>query len=370
MESRWAKLGLKFCKQMKSFGAGMAGGRRRNVDVMTERLIKFRQRLPRFRRLRRIGISTVRLLKTGGKAGMTYAEGILGVSNTMLRSQRRAVAAVAAPASGCGGQNLDAALLVADGGPRSQVDPAYDAHVLSIGEWATAVWEGWAKRCSLNAMVSKANRKQDEAKSPWATVCGPAGGMVASCRRLLWKVHDATRITTDEGRELNLDLDPPAMVKKEIVKAVQRWRWRKMQKDMPKLAKGGDAAGAIMEPIHSLLKSRRNDTEWNPVLRGCLRSVLAKRQYPQVRVKAAGWADHDRCLFCLHDIVKAEATAEQQYLPLVSGECGCEGCGEARANSGGRRVGRGGARDEEGVRAAAGSPPHRPGTKLRTRRSR
>ena len=139
MEKRWAGIGLKYYRKVKALGAGMGGGRRRNVDTMTERLIKFRQRLPRFRRLRRIGISTVRLLKTGGKAGMTYAEGILGVSNSMLRCQRRAVAAVAAPASGCGGQNLDAALLVADGGPRSHVDPAYDAHPLSIGEWATAV---------------------------------------------------------------------------------------------------------------------------------------------------------------------------------------------------------------------------------------
>jgi hypothetical protein len=122
----------------------------------------------------------------------------------MLQSQRRAVAAVAAPASGCGGQNLDAALLVADGGPISQVDPAYDAHVLSIGEWATAAWEGWEKERALNTMVDKAIRKQDVAKSPWATVCGPAGAMVASCRRLLWNVQNATNITTDEGKELNM----------------------------------------------------------------------------------------------------------------------------------------------------------------------
>ena len=120
---------------------------------------------------------------------MTYAQGIMGVSNTMLRGQRRAVAAVAAPASGCGGQNLDAALLIADGGPKSQVDPAYDAHVLTIGEWATAVWESWTKRWSMEAMVTKATRKQDDAKSPWATVYGPAGAMIASCRKLLWMVQ-------------------------------------------------------------------------------------------------------------------------------------------------------------------------------------
>ena len=48
------------------------------MEVMTARLIQFKKRLPRFRRLRRVGISTVRLLKTGGKAGMTNAQGIMG----------------------------------------------------------------------------------------------------------------------------------------------------------------------------------------------------------------------------------------------------------------------------------------------------
>ena len=50
-------------------------------------------------------------------------------------------AAIAAPASGAGGQKLDAALIVADGGPSGMADPAFDAHLLPIGEWATDVWE-------------------------------------------------------------------------------------------------------------------------------------------------------------------------------------------------------------------------------------
>ena len=159
----------------------------------------------------------------------------------------------------------------------------------------------------MEVMVAKATDKQDNAKSPWATVSGPAAGMVATCRRLLWTVHDATRVTTDKNRNIDFDLDSPAMSKKEVVRSVQRWRWRRMQKGLPRLAKGGDGAGAVMEPVYGLLKSNRNDAGWNPVLRGCLRSVVAGRQYPQVRVKAAGWAKHDKCLFCLHDIVKSEA---------------------------------------------------------------
>ena len=48
---------------------------------------------------------------------MTYGLGIIGVSDSMLRDMRRVAAAIAAPASGTGGQNLDAAFTVADGGP-------------------------------------------------------------------------------------------------------------------------------------------------------------------------------------------------------------------------------------------------------------
>ena len=60
-----------------------------------------------------------------------------------------------------------------------------------------------------------------------------------------------------------------------------------------------------MEPIWKLLRSRQNDDQWNPMLRGCLRSAMANRQFPQCRVKAAGWSSHDRCMFCLNDAIES-----------------------------------------------------------------
>ena len=62
-----------------------------------------------------------------------------------------------------------------------------------------------------------------------------------------------------------------------------------------------------MEPINKLLKSRANNEDWNPALRGSLRSAVAGRQYPQARVFAAGWAEHNKCLFCLHQLAGAGA---------------------------------------------------------------
>ena len=87
---------------------------RRNVDVAKHRLKMMKKRVPRFRRLRRIGISTSRLLRAGAKAAMTYGQNVLGVSNSLLRDQRRTAAVISAPESGIGGQNLDLALILAD----------------------------------------------------------------------------------------------------------------------------------------------------------------------------------------------------------------------------------------------------------------
>lgn len=134
-------------------------------------------------------------------------------------------------------------------------------------------------------------------------VKGPASAMVASCHRLGWTVISSTELRTDLGETPDLLLDSPAAVKLEVARAVQRWRWRNLEVQMPQLKKGGSGAGAFMEPITKLLKSKANNEDWNPALRGSLRSVIAGRQYPQARVFAAGWAVHNKCLFCLHKLV-------------------------------------------------------------------
>ena len=61
----------------------------------------FIARLPRFRRLRRVGEKVARLIGTGGNAAMTYGQGVFGVSPSLLLRQKRAVAATAS-AGGAG----------------------------------------------------------------------------------------------------------------------------------------------------------------------------------------------------------------------------------------------------------------------------
>ena len=62
-----------------------------------------------------------------------------------------------------------------------------------------------------------------------------------------------------------------------------------------------------MEPIWRILQAKATNADWTPQHQGGLRSAIAGRQFPQARMKAAGWAKHDRCLVCLNEIVEKEA---------------------------------------------------------------
>ena len=147
-----------------------------------------------------------------------------------MYTQRKIAAVIAAPASGTCGQNMDIALMLADESNTGRADPAYDAHMLPIGEWALAVGEGWRKLDSIMGMVGRACTRLRKVKNPWKVAYGPAAAFVLSCWRLGWTVVSAVVVITDDGRELNLALDPPAVVLKQCRLAVQRWRWRRIEK--------------------------------------------------------------------------------------------------------------------------------------------
>ena len=305
--------GFKLKLRAKSLGAAMAAGCRRNTMVLRQRLNDFKARIPRFRKLRRLRADPARIIRTGGKAAVVYGQAVTGVSNSHLLSQRRAVAAATAPKNGTGGQQLDIALMLADGGPKGNADPAFDAHSLPIGEWARAVWEERLPRPAMMALAAQAKLQLIRAKRIWATVTGPGAAMVASCARLKWTVVNAMRLKTDTGIILDLTLDPPAVVEQQVRLAVVRWRWRNVEAVIPELAANGSGRGAMMQPIWTLLKSRREDMEWNASLRSGLASLLAGRQFPQTRCFAAGWVTHNKCTACLQAIVeKAETGCQRQ----------------------------------------------------------
>ena len=115
--------GLVHKARVTSLGAGLGAGTRRNASVLNKRLKAFRGRAPRFRKLAKAGVCTKRLLRIGGVSSLTYGQAISGVAPTTLLAQRRAAAAASAPGSGPCGQDLDLALILADGSARGSADP-------------------------------------------------------------------------------------------------------------------------------------------------------------------------------------------------------------------------------------------------------
>ena len=66
MAALWLERGIfiKYAKKVKTLGVGLGAGVRRNVDIMQQRLRTMKKRVPRCRRLRKLAISTSRLLRT------------------------------------------------------------------------------------------------------------------------------------------------------------------------------------------------------------------------------------------------------------------------------------------------------------------
>ena len=86
--------------------------------------------------------------------------------------------------SGTGGQNMDVALMFADGSTKGSADPAFDAHILPIGDWAMAVWDARLPKHTLRGMIARAKLKLVKSTNVWAATSGPATAVVATCERI------------------------------------------------------------------------------------------------------------------------------------------------------------------------------------------
>ena len=202
LQADLAEYGVKLVRKTKALGSGLAAGVRRNGKVLKDRLKAFKRRRARYELLKRWGVGTAVVARTGGLVAETYGSEVMGVGTSLLRSQRQAMARAVAPAGGGAGQELDMAMIVADGGPKGMADPAFPAHMATMGHWSMAIWEKWLPLRHLERAVAAAKVKLIKAVVPWQVVYGPAAAFLATAARLGWKVHDAVACTTDVGREL------------------------------------------------------------------------------------------------------------------------------------------------------------------------
>ena len=82
-------LTISVASRVTSLGSGLGAGCRRNMKQVAKRLRAFKRRKFMFKRLRRAGVRTDRLMRTGGIAFLTFGQRALGVSSSLLLDQRR-----------------------------------------------------------------------------------------------------------------------------------------------------------------------------------------------------------------------------------------------------------------------------------------
>ena len=124
---------IKDASRATLLGAGLGAGGRRSMLQARKKLKNFIARRSRFKKLKRAGVRTDRLVRTGGNVSMTCGQRFLGGSDSLLLNQRRAAAAAC-----CGtasGANLALSLAVADGSSRGATDPAFEAHCGVVHFW-------------------------------------------------------------------------------------------------------------------------------------------------------------------------------------------------------------------------------------------
>ncbi len=272
-----AAYGVKFAMRFKSLGVLMGAGTRRCASVNRKRLHVFAARARQFMALRRSKVNVARLVRTGGTAVMTYGQEVMGVSDHILLGQRRAAAA-AVSASG-EGKDIDLVLIAADAeAARGSVGPAFGAHLGPIRAWAEAVWGRWFPLKAMNVAVARARCRLVRARRIWSAVQAPAAAVLATAARIDWEFDDATKVKTHDGSVLDLAVDSPAAVVAHVRRAVERWRWRRLETRYPHLTAEGGSYGVNALPILKLLCRNIPEHAWGPAQRASLRSVWVNGQ--------------------------------------------------------------------------------------------
>jgi hypothetical protein len=316
----------------KLLGAAAAGGTRRATCFQKARMAMFAKKAARIRSLGRgAGVDARRLTGSTAAPTMLYGAECIGVADTVLDGMRRLTAQSAAAMGG--GKNADLVLLAADC-DQGTMDPCFAAHTLPIGQWAKAVWEGWAPAYQLTEMIKFAKRRRAlMPKGVWAAVTGPAAALLTTLERLGWMARSASAMVDDQGRVHDMHVDPPAVIIEQVRASVRRWRLARVAHACPGLVPdqadhgtgfevpvGMYPSGIAMLPrdaidmsgqLRKLLNAKSNGSTvgtkgtasamtWLPEHRAALRSAATAGQWPQCKLKQAFQEVEDgRCQLCL-----------------------------------------------------------------------
>ena len=110
---------------------------------------------------------------------------------------------------------------------------------------------------------------------------------------------------------MNLQLDPPIVVKAECLAAVRLWRDAAVFQKFRHLGSSDSRHGLLLGPLWKLLKA--NDTAlWSGKHKGGLKAAFTDRQWPQDRCWTAGWTEHDRCMLCVESATTTRVARQRQ----------------------------------------------------------
>jgi len=351
---------LKVKRSTKLLGTAAAGGRRRSVRIMANRLATVKSRVRKFHVIRKMGVSVHTMARMAATPTITYGVDIMGMSDSMLQAARVTVATVAAP--GAGGKTPDMILFALDSAGGT-LDPAFDAIGLPIKHWSTAWWEGWVAHDDLASSIKYAAHKLQKANtSIWQLVTGPVAALVGSLWRIGWTILKPHLLVSDDGSLLDLTKDPPAAVCAEAKRSIHRWQFARVLKLHPHLVPPrptvphgigvgicGHAACelpcftpptvvltasltarlphsviGIVQPIAKLILGKSSKVKtavcWEGKFKPFLLSTLVGGQWTQSRVaKVQGEDTDNRCRLCL---TEAGTLEHRHHCPATEPELG------------------------------------------------
>ena len=84
-------------------------------------------------------------------------------------------------------------------------------------------------------------------------------------------------MVNDQGKRINLQLDPPKAVQVEVFESVKRWRARNLERKFPQLYDGDRGRGPITALLWKLLKPNAVKGNWTTKQQGGLKSTWLGR---------------------------------------------------------------------------------------------
>jgi hypothetical protein len=185
----------------KLLGTASGGGKKRAVKHLMGRVKVARDRIGKYHKARAIVVDVRSMVRAQAIPAMTYGVDIIGFSDSHLRVVRGVAARAVAPETG--GESVSHVLSALDAGG-GRVVPAFDARVLPIRQWASAVWEGWAPATLLcSAMRHAAHQVRGAQRSVWDRATGPAAAVTATIWRLGSRIISPTVFATGTGEILD-----------------------------------------------------------------------------------------------------------------------------------------------------------------------